>query len=77
MLWLFSYKSCAGVIMNYQYIVELESGVWLARWECNLGKTLLKKYAAKWTKEVRAKKALAKARKVLPFENAKVVRLDK
>lgn len=52
-----------------KYIIELESGVWLAGWSGDPGRTLVKESAKMYTRDGAAI-ALGKARKFRPFKNA-------
>lgn len=54
------------------FIVELESGVWLAAWPGDPGRTLLKKMANQFKTIGRVKKALTDARKYRRFNDAKI-----
>ena len=54
------------------YIVELESGVWLADWEGDPGRTVVKENAQKFQIERQAIRALKKAREYRPFNYAQI-----
>ncbi len=54
------------------WIVELESGVWLAPIEGDPGRTLKEESATKFVSEDLARWALKGARKYRPFKNARV-----
>jgi hypothetical protein len=58
------------------YVVELEKGCWLARWSGDPGRTLKAGVAKVFSGEARAAKALKAARKLRPFKNAYVIRLE-
>ena len=55
------------------YIVEIESGVWLAPWDGDPGRTLVRDSAKRFRLASFAFKALNKAREYRNFENAKVI----
>jgi len=50
--------------------VELEPGVWIADWEGDPGRTLLKTNAKKFKTREEAERALAEAREYRPFLKA-------
>lgn len=55
------------------FIVELEEGVWLARWKGDPGRTLKKSSAKIFKHKLLAEYALIKALSYRKFENAKVI----
>jgi hypothetical protein len=57
------------------YIVELQKGVWLAKWEGDPGRTLIKVSAKQFKRKGWAKRALKMARKYRPFVKGKVTQL--
>lgn len=59
------------------FIVELETGVWLAEINGDPGRTLVEADAQQWDSYEDALGALAEARKLRPFERASVIQLDK
>lgn len=52
------------------YTVELEIGCWIADWEGDPGRTVVKENAQQFNNFVEAKKALEKAREYRPFKEA-------
>jgi len=54
------------------YIVELDEGVWIADWEGDPGRTLIKDNAKKFGSRGKAKEALTKARLYRKFVMAKI-----
>ena len=58
------------------YIVELESGVWLASWDGDPGRTIVKENAKKFKTEEQAKLALEGCRAYRPFIKARVLKHD-
>jgi len=62
------------------FIIELEnggnlsSGVWIAPWEGDPGRTLKQHNAKQFKDQKNAEKALGQARKYRPFKNAKILR---
>lgn len=54
------------------FIVELESGVWLAPWNGDPGRTLVQKTARLFGSRAAGERALEKARAFRPFPNARV-----
>ena len=52
------------------YIVELEKGVWLADWEGDPGRTVIRKNALQFFELDNAVKALKKAREYREFRRA-------
>ena len=57
-------------IKLYHYIVELETGVWLADWPGDPGRTLVKESAKRYATNHGAAIALGLARKFRPFKSA-------
>lgn len=55
------------------YIVEIEAGVWLAPWEGDPGRTLVRDSAKRFRLASSAFKALSKACEYRNFDNAKVI----
>ena len=55
-----------------KYIVCLEPGVWLATWEGDPGRTLIKRSAKQFGSMVSATHALARARKFRDFSKAEI-----
>lgn len=53
------------------YIVELEEGVWLATWQGDPGRTLVKESARQFGSRHGARVALGSARRYSPFPHAK------
>ena len=56
-----------------RYIVELERGCWLADWEGDPGRTVVKKSAKKFPTKMAAALALLEARHFRDFQNAAIV----
>lgn len=54
------------------WIVQLESGVWLAPWAGDPGRTLVRKTAKHFASITGAKQALVKARHFRPFPHARI-----
>jgi hypothetical protein len=59
--------------MKRMYIIELESGVWLADWTGDPGRTLKKEYAREFKSKEDANYYLTQARMFRPFDDAKVI----
>jgi hypothetical protein len=57
------------------FIVELQTGTWLAPWLGDPGRTEVEASARRYKTEGAAKIALKYARRYRPFKNAKIVRL--
>lgn len=57
------------------YIVELEKRVWLAPWDGDPGRTLVKENAKTFNCEKDAYKALELACKYRNFDNSKIMRI--
>lgn len=53
-----------------KYIVELEQGVWIAKWDGDPGRTVVKDYAKVFTDKKKAKIALEKCREYRLFTDA-------
>lgn len=58
------------------FIVELQTGMWIAPWSGDPGRTLVKKTAQKYKTERGAKIALKCARRYSPFKDAKIEQVD-
>ncbi len=54
------------------WIVEIEQGLWLAKWQGDPGRTLVKDSARMYDSQFAAQCALQRARKFSPFQNAKI-----
>lgn len=59
-----------------EYIVELESNVWLAPWSGDPGRTLAKGNAKVFATYNRARRALAAAREYRPFASAMISEVE-
>jgi hypothetical protein len=59
--------------MKQKYIAELEKGVWIAPWDGDPGRTVVKRNAATFTQKLQAWRAIKKAREYRPFINAEIV----
>ncbi len=59
------------------FIVELQQGVWLAPWQGDPGRTLVKHSARVYQTEHGARVALGIARKCRPFAKARIVPSDR
>lgn len=55
-----------------KYIVELESGVWIADTDGDPGRTLVESHAKTFTSLAEASKSLMDARNYRTFENASI-----
>ncbi len=58
-----------------KHVVQLESGVWLAGWSGDPGRTLDPSNAKEFLSKRAATSALAAARKHRPFKNARIIPL--
>jgi hypothetical protein len=58
------------------FIVELESGVWLAPWHGDPGRTVVKKNARVYTSKKGANIALGISRRFRDFNNARVISIN-
>ena len=59
-----------------EWIVELESGVWLAKWAGDPGRTLVKQNARKYKTISSATIALGLARRFRPFPSAAIAKAE-
>tara|TARA_R110001592_G_scaffold32728_1_gene114379 strand:- start:1030 stop:1224 length:195 start_codon:yes stop_codon:yes gene_type:complete len=57
------------------YIIELESNCWVAKWEGDPGRTIVKKNAEIFNNKLKAEQALKYARMFRPFKFAKIIRV--
>lgn len=58
--------------MKEKYVVELQPGCWIAPWDGDPGRTLVRVNAMTFATQKKAESALMKARSYRPFENAKI-----
>lgn len=57
---------------DFDFVVELEKGVWIAPWDGDPGRCLDMAGAKRFTRKIQAERALKKARKYKPFLNAEI-----
>ena len=62
-----------GGKMEKEYVVELEQNCWIAPWDGDPGRTIVKENAQKFSSYQKAMKALKAARKCRPFLHATIV----
>lgn len=60
-----------------RWTVKLEAGVWVAPWDGDPGRTLVRGNAEQFRDRNGAAKALASARQYRPFVNAEILREDR
>ena len=63
-------------INRYLFIVELEKGVWIAPWDGDPGRTIVKKNAKIFSNKIEADYALICARVYRPFINARILKYE-
>lgn len=59
-----------------RFIVEIETGVWLAPWEGDPGRTLVRSSAKRFVTRQSARRALANACMYHPFKAAKIEEIE-
>ena len=57
------------------YIVELQKGCWIADWEGDPGRTIMKENAKLFHSKWKAENALIRARFYRPFRDARIVKI--
>lgn len=57
------------------FIVELEENCWIADWEGDPGRTVVKENAKTFKTEKEAEKTLKKALKYRDFQNSKLIKI--
>lgn len=62
--------------MNTAYVVELESGIWVAPWDGDPPRTCRFDFASRFGSTRDAMESIRLAREFRPFRAAKIVRVD-
>ena len=61
---------------KYRWVVQLEKGVWIADWEGDPGRTIVKRNRRGFRNKEDAQTALTKAREYRPISKAKIIKIE-